>query len=360
MSKFWNDRVNALTPYVPGEQTRDATLLKLNTNESPYGTSPLVLQEITSATDGGLSLYPDPTARLLRESIGKFYSLDAEQVFVGNGSDEVLAHIFGGLFSSAREVLSPEITYGFYPIYCRYFGLEYRAVPLLDDFSIDVRLFNAKEGHVGGIIIANPNAATGIALELEDIRHLLEVNSDIVVVVDEAYVDFGAESAITLLSEYSNLLVVQTCSKSRGLAGMRIGLALGSVDLIEALIRMKDSFNSYPLDKLAQVGAAAAFGDTAYFDKTRNKVIATRESFRARILMAGYDVVPSKANFLLVRHPFLNGADFAHQLRLRGILVRHLSGEKLLLYVRISIGTDEQMDHVVEVFLNLISQLNDG
>ena len=359
MSKFWNDRVNALTPYVPGEQTRDATLLKLNTNESPYGTSPLVLKEIGLATDGGLSLYPDPTALHLRESIGEYYSLETEQVFVGNGSDEVLAHIFGGLFSSSGVVLSPEITYGFYPIYCRYFGLEYRSVPLLDDFSIDVNCFSTPKDSVSGIIIANPNAATGIALGLDDIGHLLEVNPDIVVVIDEAYVDFGAESAITLLTEYSNLLVVQTCSKSRGLAGMRVGLALGSVDLIEALVRMKDSFNSYPLDKLAQVGAAAAFADISYFEETRKKVIATREKFGSEILMAGYEVIPSMSNFLMVRHPVMDGADFYHQLRARGILVRHLSGIKLKPYIRISIGTNEQMDQAAEVFRDLISHLND-
>jgi histidinol-phosphate aminotransferase len=359
MSKYWNDRVNALTPYVPGEQTRDARLLKLNTNESPYDTSPLVLKEIGLATDGGLSLYPDPTAFRLRESIGEFYSLETEQIFVGNGSDEVLAHIFGSLFGNTGVVLSPEITYGFYPIYCRYFGLEYRSVKLLDDFSIDVRFFSTRKDDIGGIIIANPNAATGIALGLDDIRQLLEANPDIVVVIDEAYVDFGAESSVTLLSEYSNLLVVQTCSKSRGLAGMRIGLALGAVGLIEALIRMKDSFNSYPLDKLAQVGAAAAFADISYFDETRNKIIATREKFSLEIRRVGYEVIPSMANFLLVRHPAIEGADFYHQLKSRGVLVRHLSDERLSPYIRISIGTGTQMDHVVEVFRDLISQLND-
>lgn len=360
MSKFWNDRVKALTPYVPGEQTQDASLVKLNTNESPYGPSPAALKEIQLATHDGLLQYPDPTSLRLRESIGRYYLLDTDQVFVGNGSDEVLAHIFGGLFKNTGVVLSPEITYGFYPIYCRYYGLEYRSVPLRNDFSVDVSLFNTQPDSVGGIILANPNAATGVALNLDGIRQLLLANPDVTVVIDEAYVDFGAESAVALLSEHENLVVVQTCSKSRGLAGMRVGLALGSREMINGLTRMKDSFNSYPLGQLAQVGATAAFSDVGYFNKTRNKVIATREKFIAEIKMAGYEVVQSSANFLLARHPALNGAEFSHQLRARGILVRHLSGEKLVSYIRITIGTDEQMDRVVKVFNDLINPLNDG
>jgi histidinol-phosphate aminotransferase len=359
MSKFWNDRVNVLTPYVPGEQTQDATLLKLNTNESPYSSSPEALKEISLAIGGALSKYPDPNAHHLRESIGKFYSLKTEQIFVGNGSDEVLAHIFGGLFKNTGAVLSPEITYEFYPIYCRYFGLEYRAVPLLADFSVDVRLFGSPPDSIGGIILANPNASTGVALGIDSIRHLLLANPETTVVIDEAYVDFGTESAVTLLPEHSNLVIVQTCSKSRGLAGLRVGFALSSVDIIEGLTRMKDSFNSYPLDQLAQVGAAAAFADIAYFEETRNKVIATREKFTIDIKMAGYEVIPSRANFILARHPNHDGAVFSRQLRARGILVRYLSGEKLAPFVRVTIGTDQQMEHVKKVFRDLNGLSND-
>ena len=354
MPKFWNDRVNALTPYVPGEQPQDRGLLKLNTNENPYGPSPAAILAIEAATNDNLMRYPDPRATKLRASIATFYSLGAEQVFVGNGSDEVLAHIFGGLFSNAGAVLSSEITYGFYPVYCRYFDLEYQAIPVRDDFSIDVDSFVDALSGGGGIVLANPNAATGMALSHGEIDQLLTAKPDTTVVVDEAYADFGADSAIALLSDHANLVVVQTCSKSRGLAGLRVGMALGSEDMIEGLNRMKDSFNSYPLDQLAQAGAAAAFADKAYFDQTRNKVIATRERFASALELAGYGCVPSVANFVLIRHPKLGGGEIYRQLRERGILVRHLSDQRLEPYVRISIGTDEQMDQVITVLHELV------
>ncbi|MBT5031097.1 MAG: histidinol-phosphate transaminase [Proteobacteria bacterium] len=354
MPKFWNDRINTLTPYVPGEQPRDQGLLKLNTNECPYGPSPAALQAIEATIGNNLMRYPDPHATKLCASIAEFYSLGAEQVFVGNGSDEVLAHIFGGLFSNTGAVLSSEITYGFYPIYCRYFGLQYQAIPVQDDLSISVDSLLDASSRCGGIILANPNAATGMALSLGEIARLLTANPDTTVVIDEAYADFGTDSAIALLSDHANLVVVQTCSKSRGLAGLRVGMALGSQEMIEGLNRMKDSFNSYPLDQLAQAGAAAAFTDKAYFDQTRNKIIATRGRFASEVESAGYECVPSVANFLLIRHPKLSGDEFYSQLRERGILVRHLTDQRLVPYVRISIGTDEQMDQVVTVLHELV------
>ncbi|MDP2852528.1 MAG: histidinol-phosphate transaminase, partial [Gallionella sp.] len=273
MSRFWSDVVKGLKPYVPGEQPRLANLVKLNTNENPYGPSPRALDAIREATGESLKLYPDPNAEQLKLAISKYHGIDARNVFVGNGSDEVLAHIFLGLLKQARPILFPDISYSFYPVYCGLYQMDFETIALADDFSIRVGDY-AKPN--GGIIFPNPNAPTGCLVPLADIERLLQSNRDSVVVIDEAYVDFGGESAIPLTAKYPNLLVVQTLSKSRSLAGLRVGFAVGHADLIEALERVKNSFNSYPLDRLAIAGATAAYEDREYFEQTCRAVIASR------------------------------------------------------------------------------------
>ena len=339
MSRFWSDVVKGLTPYVPGEQPKLANLVKLNTNENPYGPSPRALEAIRAATGESLKLYPDPNAEALKLAIGKCHGVGAQNVFVGNGSDEVLAHIFLGLLKQSRPILFPDISYSFYPVYCGLYQVGFETVPLADDFSI--RLGDYAKPN-GGIIFPNPNAPTGCLVPLADIERLLQSNRDSVVVIDEAYVDFGGESAISLTARYPNLLVVQTLSKSRSLAGLRVGFAVGHVDLIEALERVKNSFNSYPLDRLAIAGAVAAIEDREYFDKTCQAVIATREKLVGDLKALGFEVLPSAANFIFARHPQHDAEKSALALRRRSIIVRHFRQPRIEQFLRITVGTDEQ------------------
>ncbi|MDP1952242.1 MAG: histidinol-phosphate transaminase, partial [Betaproteobacteria bacterium] len=308
MNPYWSDVVAGLTPYVPGEQPKLAKLVKLNTNESPYGPSPRALAALRAEVGDTLRLYPDPDCASLRQAIAAFYGLKPAQVFVGNGSDEVLAHIFLALLKHRQPVLFPDITYSFYPVYCGLYGIAYRQVPLTEAFEIRVDDYLRPNG---GIIFPNPNAPTGRPLALAEIERLLRANTGSAVVVDEAYVDFGAESAVGLIDRYPQLLVVHTLSKSRSLAGLRVGYALGDAGLIEALCRVKDSFNSYPLDRFAQAGAIAAIEDRAYFEQTCAKVIATRTWLARELAALGCDVLPSAANFVFVRHPRQGGAELA-------------------------------------------------
>ncbi len=352
MSRFWSDVVKGLTPYVPGEQPKLANLVKLNTNENPYGPSPRALQAIRDATGESLKLYPDPNAEQLRIAIGKYYAIDARNVFVGNGSDEVLAHVFLGLLKHARPILFPDITYSFYPVYCGLYQVGFETIPLADDFSIRVRDYARPNG---GIIFPNPNAPTGCLLPLADIEQLLQSSPDSVVVIDEAYVDFGGETAIPLIARYPNLLVVQTLSKARSLAGLRVGFAAGHVELIEALERVKNSFNSYPLDRLAIAGAVAAYEDREYFEKTRRAVIASREKLVAELTALGCEVLPSKANFLFVRHPRRDAQELALGLRQRGIIVRHFKLPRIKQFLRITVGTDAQCAALVAALKEILA-----
>jgi histidinol-phosphate aminotransferase len=339
MSRFWSDVVKGLTPYVPGEQPRLANLVKLNTNENPYGPSPRALDAIRAATGESLKLYPDPNAEQLKLAIGNYHGIDARNIFVGNGSDEVLAHTFLALLKHQRPVLFPDISYSFYPVYCGLYQVAFETVPLPDDFSIRVADY-AKPN--GGIIFPNPNAPTGCLVPLADIEWLLRANPDSVMVVDEAYVDFGGESAIPLIARYPNLLVVQTLSKSRSLAGLRIGFAAGHADLVEALERVKNSFNSYPLDRLAIAGAVASYEDRDYFEQTCKAVIASREKLVAELKVLGFEVLPSAANFIFARHPRHDAQESALALRRRGIIVRHFKQPRIEQFLRITVGTDEQ------------------
>ncbi|WP_325436322.1 histidinol-phosphate transaminase [Pseudomonas nitroreducens] len=345
MSKFWSPFVKELVPYVPGEQPKLAKLVKLNTNENPYGPSPKVVAAIQAELNDTLRLYPDPNADRLKQTIAEYHGVKTSQVFVGNGSDEVLAHAFHALFQHGKPLLFPDVTYSFYPVYCGLYGIESEALPLDEQFQIRVEDYARPNG---GIIFPNPNAPTGCLLPLEAIERLLQASPDSVVLVDEAYVDFGGETAISLVNRYPNLLVAQTLSKSRSLAGLRVGFAVGHEDLIEALERVKNSFNSYPLDRLALAGAVASFEDQAYFEQTCNAVIHSREKLVAELKTLGFDVLPSAANFIFARHPQRDGAELAAALREEGVIVRHFKQQRINQFLRISIGTEEQNQALID------------
>ena len=339
MSRYWSPVVHQLSPYVPGEQPKIKNLIKLNTNENPYGPSPRALAAIQAEVNDTLRLYPDPTSLQLRQAVADYYGLSVAQVFVGNGSDEVLAHIFHGLFQHPAPLLFPDITYSFYPVYCGLYGIDYQTLPLTDEFELRVADYLRPNA---GIIFPNPNAPTGRLLPLSDIEWLLQRNTDSVVVVDEAYVDFGGESAVGLVNRYPNLLVTQTLSKSRSLAGLRVGFALGDPELIQALERVKDSFNSYPLDRLALVGATAAMEDREHFARVCRAVIDSREQLVEALVALGFRLPPSTANFVFAMHPQHDAVELAAQLRARGIIVRHFRLPRIDQYLRITIGKPEE------------------
>ena len=355
MSRFWSKTVKELTPYVPGEQPKLSQLIKLNTNESPYGPSPKALAAIAAANTEALRLYPDPNSDALKQSIAKLHGLTANQVFVGNGSDEVLAHVFLGLLKHEDPILFPDITYSFYPVYCKLYGIAFDNIPLSDDFSISVDNYLKKNnGRNGGIIFPNPNAPTGRALPLKDIETLLQSNKDSVVVIDEAYVDYGTSSAVSLIKQYNNLLVTHTLSKSYALAGLRVGYAVGHPDLIEALERVKNSFNSYPIDKLAMAGAMAAIEDQDYLNKISQAVVKTRENLIQSLNTLGFETIPSAANFIFTKHPKHDAAKLSAALREKHIIVRHFKLPRIDQYLRITIGTDEQCDTLVKAIKEIL------
>ena len=342
MKEFWSRRIRDMVPYVPGEQPKDRKFIKLNTNENPYPPSPMALEAIRAAAGESLRLYPDPECAELRDAIAEYHGLPSDMVFAGNGSDEILAFCFQAFFDPDRTILFPDITYSFYPVYAAYFGLNYREVPLDGDFGMPVA--ELCRGGSGGVVVANPNAPTGRAIELRALRAILEANRDCVVLVDEAYVDFGARSAAGLVPEYDNLVVVHTLSKSRSLAGLRVGCALGQPNLTAALRCVRDSINSYTVDRLAQAGGAAAMRDRAYFEATAAKVQATRERTAARLRELGFRVYPSAANFLFISHPDRAARALLAGLREKGILVRWFDRPRIDNCLQVSIGTDGEME----------------
>jgi histidinol-phosphate aminotransferase len=350
MSRFWSPVVHNLSPYVPGEQPKLADIVKLNTNENPYPPSPRALAAIAAATDR-LRLYPDPRATRLRETIAAYYGVAPDEVFVGNGSDEVLAHTFQALLKHDAPLLFPDITYGFYPVYSRLYGVSYEEVPL--DAAMRVQIADYRRP-CSAILLPNPNAPTGIGLPRAAIEALLAEHLDQLVVIDEAYVDFGAESAVPLIARHDNLLVVQTLSKSRALAGLRVGFAMGQRPLIEALERVKDSFNSFPLDCLALAGATAAVEDDAWFQDTRARIMASREKLVRDLSGLGFEVVPSVANFVFARHPRRGGAELAAKLREGGVLVRHFQKPRIADFLRITVGTEDQNGRLITLARQLI------
>jgi histidinol-phosphate aminotransferase len=346
MSQYWSAVVHGLTPYVPGEQPKLANLVKLNTNENPYGPSPKVLDVLRAEAADTLRLYPDPNSDRLRAGIAAYHGVTAEQVFVGNGSDEVLAHAFMALLKHDRPILFPDISYSFYPVYCGLYEIAHRAIPLTEAFEIRVDDYFTSNG---GIIFPNPNAPTGRLLALGEIERLLAGNPDSVVVIDEAYIDFGGESAVALVARHPQLLVTRTLSKSHALAGLRVGYAIGQAHLIEALNRVKDSFNSYPLDRFAQSGALASMQDHGWFESICAKVVATRTRLIAEMESLGFEVLPSAANFIFARHPEHDGAELATRLRERSIIVRHFRNPaRIAPFLRITVGTDAQCDALVD------------
>lgn len=348
MSSYWSAIVHGLTPYVPGEQPKISQLIKLNTNEHPGGPSPRVLEAIRQATDDNLRLYPDPNGEALKTALARHHGLQATQVFVGNGSDEVLAHAFMALLNHPGGLWFPDVSYSFYPVYCGLYGIEPHTVPLREDFSIAPEDYLPQDGRAaGGIIFPNPNAPTGRLLGLSDVERIVAGNPQAVVLVDEAYVDFGGESAVRLIDRYPNLLVVHTFSKSRSLAGLRVGYAMGQAPLIEALERVKNSFNSYPLDRLALAGAVASVEDDDFFRASCATVVATREALVRDLAGLGFEVLPSAANFVFARHPAHAGAALAQALRERAILVRHFKLPRIDAFLRITIGTPEQCGALV-------------
>ncbi|MYM87255.1 histidinol-phosphate transaminase [Rugamonas sp. FT82W] len=351
MSRFWSDVVHGLTPYTPGEQVQMPGLVKLNTNENPYGPSPKAIAAMRAAVGDQLRKYSDPGNAVVKDAVARRFGLTREQVFVGNSSDEVLAHTFHALLKHELPLLCPDISYSFYPTYCSLYGIEAVQVPLNERYEIDVEDYRRP---CGAIIIANPNAPTGIALPLERIEALLAAHPDQAVVIDEAYVDFGGQSAIALLGRYDNLLVVQTLSKSRSLAGLRVGYAAGHPDLIAGLERVKNSFNCYPLGQVAQAGAVAALDDVAYMEQTSQAIIATRAWLTAQMQALGFEVLPSAANFIFARHPQRDGAQLAAGLRERAILVRHFKQARIDQFLRISIGTDEECTKLVEALKAMV------
>jgi histidinol-phosphate aminotransferase len=346
MSRYWSPIVKQLSPYVPGEQPRIPDLTKLNTNENPYGPSPRVIEAIIARVNSDLRLYPDPGATELRQTVADYYGLKPDQVFVGNGSDEVLAHAFFAFFQQPKPLLFPDISYSFYPAYCRLYGIGYQTIPLDDAFNIDLGPYHQTNG---GIIFPNPNAPTGCLLGLQSIEALLERNQDTVVVIDEAYIDFGGKSAVRLINRYPNLLVTQTLSKSRALAGLRIGLAMGSMELIEGLVRVKDSFNSYPMDHIALAAATASFKDEDYFSERCRQIIESREQLRRDLQKLGFQVLPSAANFLFAHHPSWDASGIAANLREHGVIVRHFRQPRIKDYLRITVGTPQQNQRLIEV-----------
>ncbi|MDC1144554.1 histidinol-phosphate transaminase [Porticoccaceae bacterium] len=345
MSRYWSDFVTKLQPYTPGEQPKIHNLTKLNTNENPYGPSPEALQAMQQMMNDDLRLYPPPHAENLKQAIADYYQLEENQIFVGNGSDEVLAHIFNALLKQDKPIFFPDITYSFYPVFCQLYNIDFEEVPLTEDFSVDVKDYQRANG---GIIFPNPNAPTGKLLALADIEQLLQSNTDSVVVVDEAYIDFGGQSAVGLIKRFDNLLVVHTLSKSRSLAGLRIGYAMGNAALIEGLDRVKNSFNSYPLGHLQIAAATASFNDESYFQRTCAQVIKSRDQLVGQLLALGFEVLPSAANFVFVRHSGESADIIASQLRQRDLIVRHFQHPRIDQFLRITVGTDQDNQLLVE------------
>lgn len=356
MSAFWSETARNLSPYVPGEQPRIANLVKLNTNESPFGPSPLALAAMQAAASADtLRLYPDPEATELREALAGHHGVTPEQVFVGNGSDEVLAHAFAALLKQPKPLLFPDVTYSFYPVWAQLFGIACETVPLDGDMRIRVEDYRRE---AGSIVIANPNAPTGIALPRSEIARLLGDHPGIPVLIDQAYVDFGGESAVPLIADHPNLLVVQTMSKSRALAGLRVGYALGDAGLIEALRRVKDSFNSYPLGRIAQAGATASVRDDSYFCASCARIAAGREAMMRDLVRLGFIVLPSSANFVFARHTARGGPELAAALRERGVLVRHFDKPRTAPYLRITVGSEDDTRQLISATADILAKNN--
>lgn len=344
MDKPFLDKLRKIDPYVPGEQPQAKDIIKLNANENPYPPAPGVQEVLRTFDASSLALYPDANGKRLKTVLAERFGVKTAQVFLGNGSDDVLALAFQSFFCSDKPILYPDITYSFYPVWCDLFRIPYETVPLSEDFCVNIRNYDKPNG---GVVLPNPNAPTGRALPLDAIEDLLQHNTDCVVIIDEAYVDFGANSAVSLLKRYENLLIVQTMSKSRSLAGLRIGYALGSETLIATLEAVKNSYNSYTMDAIALAAGEAAVRDEMYFQQICRKVIATRERAAEALRELGFTVSPSLSNFLFVTHPKKEASVIFEYLRQKNIFIRYFKLPRIDNYLRITVGTDEQMDKLI-------------
>ena len=351
MDKPFLDKLRQIDPYVPGEQPKTAGIIKLNANENPYPPAPGVADVLRTFDTAKLAVYPDANAKALKTAVAERFSLRPAQVFLGNGSDDVLALAFQSFFCSDKPILYPDITYSFYPVWCDLFRIPYETMPLDEDFCVNVRDYDRPNG---GIVLPNPNAPTGRGVSLDFLEDLLQHNQDCVVIIDEAYVDFGAQSAVPLLDKYENLLIVQTTSKSRSLAGMRIGYALGSETLISTLEAVKNSYNSYTMDAVALAVGEASIRDEAYFQDTCRKVAATRDRSADELRALGFTVLPSLTNFLFVTHPEKKAPDIFAALREKGIFIRYFKLPRIDNYLRITVGTDEQMDKLLAALKEIL------
>lgn len=355
MSREWTKNLRNIEPYVPGEQSKDKDIVKINANENPYPPSPKAIDVLKSFDTNKLRFYPSANSTKLKEAIAKYYKVDVSNVFVGNGSDDVLAVAFQSFFNSEKPIVYPDLTYSFYPVWCSLFGIKYKNYPVGDDFRINPEDYKEKNG---GVVIPNPNAPTSLGEGLDFVEKILNYNQDSVVIIDEAYVDFGGTSSIPLIDKYENLLVTGTFSKSRSLAGLRIGFAIGSKALIDVMEAVKNSYNSYTVDSLSIEMGAASIEDDEYFKSTCKKVIKTRERVTLELEKLGFDVLDSQTNFIFVTHNKHNMKSLFEYLKTQKVFIRYFSLPRIENYVRITIGTNEEMDIFLEKTKEFI--LNDN
>ncbi len=355
MSREWTKNLRNIEPYVPGEQSKDKDIVKINANENPYPPSPKAAEVLKSFDTNKLRFYPSANSTKLKEAIAKYYKVDVSNVFVGNGSDDVLAVAFQSFFNSEKPIVYPDLTYSFYPVWCSLFGIKYKNYPVGDDFRINPEDYKEKNG---GVVIPNPNAPTSLGEGLDFVEKILNYNQDSVVIIDEAYVDFGGTSSIPLIDRYENLLVTGTFSKSRSLAGLRIGFAIGSKALIDVMEAVKNSYNSYTVDSLSIEMGAASIEDDEYFKSTCKKVIKTRERVTLELKKLGFDVLDSQTNFIFATHNKHNMKSLFEYLKTQKVFIRYFSLPRIENYVRITIGTNEEMNIFLEKTKEFI--LNDN
>lgn len=353
MENLWKENLRKITPYVPGEQSKEKDIVKLNANENPYPPSPKAIEALKSFNSDRLRFYPNANSTELKEALAEYYNVGIENIFVGNGSDDVLAIAFQSFFNSKKPIAYPDLTYSFYPVWCDLFGIPYKTYPVDDNFRIIPEDYREENG---GVVIPNPNAPTSIGEGLDFVEKIMEYNSDSVVIIDEAYVDFGGTSSVELTKKYENLLITGTFSKSRSLAGLRIGFAVGSKELISVMEAVKNSYNSYTVDSVSIAMGAASIKDDEYFKSTCKKIIDTRERFTKEMKALGFKVLDSSTNFIFATHSDLSIKDMFEYLKTKNVFIRYFSLPRIDNYTRITIGTDEEMDILLKEIKEYINE----